>query len=167
MFEDVISFIRETYQTKDAIPLHEPKFLGHEKKYVEDCIDSTFVSSTGKYVTQFEKMVAEYSGAKYGVATCNGTSALHVALKLVGVDGGSEVITQPLTFVATGNAISYCNAKPIFVDVDIHTLGLSPTKLKAFLEEFAVISEHGDCINKLTNKVIKACVPMHTFGASL
>ena len=95
---------------------------------------------------QFEELVAEYSGAKYGVATCNGTSALHVALKLVGVDGGSEVITQPLTFVATGNAISYCNAKPIFVDVDKQTLGLSPHKLRAFLDEFAYINDQGECI---------------------
>jgi len=146
------------------IPLHEPKFFGNEKKYVNEAIDSTFVSSVGKYVTKLEEMVAEFVGAEYAIATSNGTSALHVALKLLGVDENCEVITQPLTFIATANAISYCNAKPIFVDVDRDTLGLSPKKLEQFLEEFATLNENGECINKATNKTIKACVPMHTFG---
>ena len=164
MFKDVISFIQDTYKTKEFIPLHEPRFIGNEKKYLNECIDSTFVSSVGKFVDEFEEMVARFSSATYAVATSNGTSALHIGLKLVGVDGSCEVITQPLTFIATVNAISYCNAKPIFVDVDRETLGLSPSKLKEFLEEFTILNENGECINKSTNKIIKACVPMHTFG---
>jgi perosamine synthetase len=164
MYKNVVDFIQELYQTKEFLPLHEPRFIGNEKKYVNETIDSTFVSSVGKFVIQFEEMVAKFSGTKYAVATSNGTSALHIGLKLVGVDEKCEVITQPLTFIATANAISYCNAKPIFVDVDRETLGLSPSKLKEFLEEFAVIDENGNCINKSTNKIIKACVPMHTFG---
>lgn len=164
MYKKTVDFIQELYQTKEFLPLHEPRFIGNEKKYVNETIDSTFVSSVGKYVTEFEEMVAKFSGAKYAVATSNGTSALHIGLKLVGVDQNCEVITQPLTFIATANAISYCNAQPIFVDVDRDTLGLSPEKLKEFLEEFATLNEHGECINKSTNKVIKACLPMHTFG---
>ncbi len=164
MYQNVVDFIQDIYKTKEFLPLHEPRFFGNEKKYVNDTIDSTFVSSVGKYVDQFEKMIAEFSGTKYAIATANGTSALHIGLKLVGVDESCEVITQPLTFIATANAISYCNAKPIFVDVDKKTLGLSPTKLEEFLNEFTFINENGDCINKSTKKTIKACVPMHTFG---
>lgn len=164
MYKNVVDFIQELYQTKEFLPLHEPCFIGNEKKYINETIDSTFVSSVGKYVTKFEEMVAEFSGTKYAIATSNGTSALHIGLKLVGVDESSEVITQPLTFIATANAISYCGAQPIFVDVDRDTLGLSPTKLEEFLKEFAYLNESGECINKTTNKVIKACVPMHTFG---
>ena len=164
MYKKTVDFIQELYQTKEFLPLHEPRFIGNEKKYVNETIDSTFVSSVGKYVTEFEEMVAQFSGAKYAVATSNGTSALHIGLKLVGVDESCEVITQPLTFIATANAISYCNAKPIFVDVDRETLGLSPVKLKEFLEEFATLDEQGNCRNKSTKKIIKACVPMHTFG---
>lgn len=164
MYKHVVDFIQELYGTKDFLPLHEPRFFGNEKKYVNDAIDSTFVSSVGKYVTQFEENMAEFVGAKYAIATCNGTSALHIGLKLVGVDENSEVITQPLTFIATANAITYCNAKPIFVDVDRDTLGLSAVKLEAFLDEFTFMNEDNECINKSTKKVIKACVPMHTFG---
>lgn len=164
MYQKTVDFIQELYHTKEFLPLHEPRFIGNEKKYVNETIDSTFVSSVGKYVTQFEEMVAEFSGAKYAVATSNGTSALHIGLKIVGVDENCEVITQPLTFIATANAITYCNAKPIFIDVDKDTLGLSPSKLREFLEEFAVIDEKGNCVNKSTKKIIKACVPMHTFG---
>lgn len=164
MYKNVVDFIQDLYQTKEFLPLHEPRFIGNEKKYVNETIDSTFVSSVGKFVTQFEEMVAAFSGAKYAVATSNGTSALHIGLKLVGVDAECEVITQPLTFIATTNAISYCNAKPVFVDVDRDTLGLSPKKLQEFLEEFARVDEDGNCRNKVTNKIIKACVPMHTFG---
>ncbi|MBL1243432.1 MAG: LegC family aminotransferase [Sulfurimonas sp.] len=164
MYEETVKFIQDLYQTKEFLPLHEPRFIGNEKKYVNETIDSTFVSSVGKFVTEFEEMVAKFSGTKYAVATSNGTSALHIALKLVGVDKNCEVITQPLTFIATANAISYCNAKPIFVDVDRDTLGLSPSKLKAFLEEFTTVDKDRNCINKTTNKIIKACVPMHTFG---
>jgi len=164
MYKNVVDFIQTLYNTKEFLPLHEPRFIGNEKKYVNETIDSTFVSSVGKFVTQFEEMVAEFSGAKYAVATSNGTSALHIGLELVGVDEESEVITQPLTFIATANAISYCRAQPIFVDVDRDTLGLSPSKLKEFLEEETFLNDKGECINKTTKKVIKACVPMHTFG---
>ena len=164
MYKSVIDFIQALYQTKDFIPLHEPKFIGNEKKYVNEAIDSTFVSSVGKYVTEFEEKLAEFVGAKYAIATSNGTSALHIGLKLVGVDEHTEVITQPLTFIATANAIAYCNAKPIFVDVDRDTLGLSAKKLEEFLEASTYMNDVGECINKETEKVIKACVPMHTFG---
>jgi perosamine synthetase len=163
MFEDVINFIQDTYKTKESIPLHEPRFFGNEKKYLNECIDSTFVSSVGKFVDEFEEKIANYTGAKYAIATSNGTSALHISLLLVDVDKNSEVITQPLTFVATCNAISYCGAKPIFVDVDKDTMGLSPSALKYFLENHTRVKKQ-QCINNKTGKVIKACVPMHTFG---
>jgi perosamine synthetase len=164
MYSDIIRFIRKLYKTDDFIALHEPRFIGNEKKYVNDCIDTTFVSSVGKYVDKFEQMIAEFSGVKYAIATSNGTSALHISLKLVGVDENSEVITQPLTFIATTNAISYLGAKPIFLDVDKDTLGLSPNSLEEFLENETFVDDSGNCINKTTKKVIKACVPMHTFG---
>jgi len=163
MFENVINFIQETYQTKSFIPLHEPKFVGNEKKYLNECIDSTFVSSVGKFVDEFEEKIASYIGAKYAIATSNGTSALHISLLLANVDQDNEVITQPLTFVATCNAISYCGAQPIFIDVDKDTMGLSPSALKYFLENNTSVKNQ-QCINNKTGKVIKACVPMHTFG---
>jgi len=163
MFESTVSFVQNTYQTKEFLPLHEPVFFGNEKKYLNECIDSTFVSSVGKFVDQFEQMMADFTGAKYAIATVNGTAALHIALKLVGTDEESEVITQPLTFIATCNAISYCNAKPIFVDVDRETMGLSPQSLALFLE--AETEQKDDiCYNKTTGKKITAVVPMHTFG---
>jgi perosamine synthetase len=161
--QDIIDFVRGIYQTAEFIPLHEPKFIGNEKVYVLDCIDSTYVSSIGKYVDRFEQMMAEYTGAKYAVATVNGTAALHIALKLVGVNQGDEVITQPLSFVATCNAISYCGAKPVFVDVDRDTLGMSPDSLRAFLHSNAAKTAAG-CINTSTGRKIAAVVPMHTFG---
>jgi perosamine synthetase len=163
MYSEVVDFIRQTYKTDAFLPLHEPVFFGNEKKYLNECIDSTFVSSVGKFVDRFEAMMAEYTGAKYAVATVNGTAALHVALKLVGVDEKSEVITQPLTFIATCNAISYCGAKPLFVDVDKETMGLSPESLRTFLEE-QTEQKNGVCYNKTTGKKIAAVVPMHTFG---
>lgn len=162
-YQNTIDFVRNMYQTTEFIPLHEPKFVGNEKVYVLDCIDSTFVSSVGKYVDRFEQMMAEYTGAKYAVATVNGTAALHITLKLVGVNQGEEVITQPLSFVATCNAISYCGAKPVFVDVDRDTLGMSPDSLRAFLHNNAAKTAAG-CINKSTGRKISAVVPMHTFG---
>jgi len=164
MYKETVDFIQNLYGTKDFLPLHEPRFIGNEKKYVNEAIDSTFVSSVGKYVTQFEEKLAGYVGAKYAIATSNGTSALHIGLKLVGVDEHSEVITQPLTFIATANAIAYCQAQPVFVDVDKDTLGLSAEKLEDFLEKETFINKKHECINKSTKKVIKACVPMHTFG---
>jgi perosamine synthetase len=163
MFEDVITFIQDTYKTKGFIPLHEPMFIGNEKKYLDECIDSTFVSSVGKFVDEFEEKIAEYTGSKYAVATSNGTSALHIALLIADVKKDEEVITQPLTFVATCNAISYCGASPIFVDVDRDTMGMSPVSLLDFLESNTSITNN-QCINNLTGRVIKACVPMHTFG---
>jgi len=163
MFENIIGFIQTAYKTKDFIPLHEPKFIGNEKKYLNECIDSTFVSSVGKFVDEFEEKIANYTGAKYAIATSNGTSALHISLLLADVDQNSEVITQPLTFVATCNAISYCGAQPIFIDVDKDTMGLSPVSLKEFLENNATVKNQ-QCINNKTGKVIKACIPMHTFG---
>jgi len=163
MYQDVISFIQSSFETTEFVPLHEPRFVGNEKKYLNECIDSTFVSSVGKFVDKFEQDIVTYTGAKYAVATVNGTAALHVSLVLCGVACGDEVITQPLTFVATCNAISYCGAKPVFVDVDKDTLGMSPEALHIFLEENTVI-KNGKCFNKTSRKFIKACVPMHTFG---
>ena len=160
----VIEFIQELYKTKDFIPLHEPRFIGNEKKYVKECIDSTFVSYVGKFVTQFEEMIQEYTGAKYAVATVNGTCALHITLLLSGIKKNDEVITQALTFVATANAINYCNAHPVFIDVDKETLGLSPEKLEEFLKNETIIKKDGSCYNKTTNRRIIACICMHTFG---
>ena len=159
----IIEFIKDTFKTKEFIPLHEPRFIGNEKKYLNDCIDSTFVSSVGKYVDQFEKEFALKVGSKYAIATVNGTAALHISLILADVKKEDEVITQPLTFIATCNAISYIGAKPVFVDVDLDTMGLSPKSLENFLESNCEILNN-QCINKATKKVIKACVPMHTFG---
>jgi aminotransferase in exopolysaccharide biosynthesis len=163
MYQNIVDFIQKLYNTKEFLPLHEPRFIGNEKKYLNDCIDSTFVSSVGKYVDMFEEQFASYVGSKYAVATVNGTSALHISLLLADVQRDDEVITQPLTFVATCNAITYIGAKPIFVDVDIDTMGLSPTILEKFLVENCELID-GKCINKTTKRVIKACVPMHTFG---
>ena len=163
MFENIINFIQETFQTKDFIPLHEPKFIGNEKKYLNECIESTFVSSVGKYVDEFEEIIAKYTNTNYAVATNSGTSALHISLLLADVEQNNEVITQPVTFIATCNAISYCGAQPIFIDVDKDTMGLSPSALKHFLIENTTIKKK-HCINKKTGKVIKACIPMHTFG---
>jgi len=163
MYSEIVNFIRETFQTKEFLPLHEPKFLGNEKKYLNDCIDSTFVSSVGKYVDRFEEEFTQKVGSKFAIATVNGTSALHISLLLADVKRDDEVITQALTFVATCNAISYIGAKPIFVDVDLDTLGLSPTSLENFLEKNCEVID-SRCINKTTKKTIKACVPMHTFG---
>jgi perosamine synthetase len=159
----LVDFVRSIYKTDSFIPLHEPRFIGNEKKYLNECIDSTFVSSVGKFVDKFEEEIAKYTGAKYAVATSNGTSALHISLLIAGVESGDEVITQPLTFVATCNAIRYCGAKPIFVDVDRDTMGMSPTALKDFLKKNTTVKKQ-QCVNKFTGNIIKACVPMHTFG---
>jgi perosamine synthetase len=163
MFDDFIDFVREIYGAKKLIPLHEPKFIGNEKKYLNQCIDTTFVSSVGKFVDKFEKKIAKYTGAKYAIATTNGTSALHVSLMLAGVEQDDEVIIQPLNFVASCNAISYCKAQPVFIDVDLDTMGLSPLALKSFLENNTTV-KNKKCINKKTNKIIRACVPMHSYG---
>lgn len=161
--QSIISFIQDTFQTKEFIPLHEPRFRGNEKKYLIDTIDSTFVSSVGAYVDRFEEMMQDITGTQKAVATVNGTSALQVALRLAGVSSGDEVITQALTFVATANAIAYNGASPIFLDVDLDTMGLSPKAVQLFLDEYGEIREDG-CYNKLTGNKIAACLPMHTFG---
>jgi aminotransferase in exopolysaccharide biosynthesis len=163
-YQFIIDKIRELYgESGKIIPLHSPLFIGNEKKYLEECIDSTFVSSVGKFVNIFEDKIAEYTESKRAVACVNGTSALHIALRLVGVEQHDEVITQPLTFIATANAISYCGAKPLFIDVDRETMGLSPDALETFLTNEAV-TKSGECYNRSTGNRIKACVPMHTFG---
>ena len=167
-YEPVVQKIRELFHQPEAfIPLHAPHFGGNEKKYVLDTIESTFVSSVGAYVTRFEEMMQEITGARYAVATTNGTTALHLALLVAGVQWGDEVITQSLTFVATANAIRHAGAQPVFVDVDRDTMGLSPAALEAFLEENTVVNETGQCINKQSGKRIAACLPMHTFGFPL
>ena len=158
-----ISFIREIYQSQDFIPLHEPRFVGNEKKYLLDTIDSTFVSSVGAYVDKFESMMQDISQTQKAIAVVNGTSGIQVALRLVGVKAGDEVLTQALTFVATANAIAYNGAKPVFLDVDLDTMGLSPNAIQNFLEEYGDLREDG-CYNKKTGNKIAACLPMHTFG---
>lgn len=169
-YQEILSFIRELYQTPEGfIPLHAPVFRGNEKKYIQECIDTTFVSSVGKFVDLFEEKMAEYTGARKAVVCVNGTNALHLALMLVGVERDTEVITQPLTFIATANAISYCGAHPVFLDVDMDTLGLSPTALRNWLEtttnqQINKSTNQQQTINKTTGRPITACVPMHTFG---
>jgi len=162
-FPYIIDFIRSLYPDRDFIPLHEPHFGGNEKKYLEDCIDSTFVSSVGKYVDRFEGMIREFTGAKRAVATVNGTAALHIALLLAGVRRNDLVITQPLTFIATCNAISYCGAEPVFIDIDKQTLGLSADALEAWLAANSVL-EGESCYHIGSRQRLAACVPMHTFG---
>jgi aminotransferase in exopolysaccharide biosynthesis len=163
MFSDTIEFIKTLYPGKKTISLHEPIFISNEKKYVLDCIDSTFVSSVGAYVSKFEQDFADYVKAPYAVVTSNGTLALHAALHLLGVTSNDEVITQALTFVGTANAIKYCMAYPVFVDSDPKNLGMSVESLGNFLAENTVV-QNNQCINKKTGRVIKACVPMHVFG---
>ncbi|WP_074405890.1 MULTISPECIES: LegC family aminotransferase [Aquimarina] len=163
MHQEFISFVKESFRTEEFIPLHAPIFMGNEKKYLNECIDSTFVSSVGKFVDQFEADIAKFTRAKHAIATSNGTAALHMGLLMAGVNPNDEVITQPLTFIATVNAISYIGAYPVFVDVDKDTLGLSPEKLDHFLSQNTEIL-NGECINKTTRRRIKAVVPMHTFG---
>jgi aminotransferase in exopolysaccharide biosynthesis len=161
---NTIKFIRDTFSSKDKfIPLHEPRFMGNEKKYLLDTIDSTFVSSVGAYVDKFESMMQNISQTQKAIAVVNGTSGIQVALRLVGVKAGDEVLTQALTFVATANAIAYNRAKPVFLDVDLDTMGLSPVSIQNFLEEYGEIREEG-CYNKKTGNKIAACLPMHTFG---
>ncbi len=162
--DSFIHFSRELYQSDAFIPLHEPRFPGNEKKYVLDTIESTFVSSVGQYVTRFEKDMASYTGAGFAVAVGNGTSALHIALLLGGVREGDEVITQALSFIATSNAISYLKAYPVYIDVDRDTLGMSASRLEAFLTRQCARGKDGFLYNKNTGRRISACVPMHTFG---
>lgn len=164
MFDELIRFIREQYCTHDFIPLHAPVFRGRERELVLDAIESTYVSSVGAYVDRFEQGVASFTGSPRAVAVMNGTAGLHIALKLAEVTPGDLVVTQPLTFVATCNAIAYCGAEPLFIDVDRHTLGLSPSALESWLAEHAFIDDQGSCRTREGYQRIRACVPMHTFG---
>ncbi len=169
-YKEIIAHIRSLYPGRESIPLHEPVFAGNEKKYLLDCIDSTYVSSVGKYVDKFESMIRDYTGAGYAVATVNGTAALHIALKLAGVKAGDLVITQPLTYIATCNAIAYCGAEPVFTDIAEKSLGMSAEKLEQWLQENTVLEQTSDPdlpfrrIEKTSHRPVSACVPMHTFG---
>ena len=162
ILQETVSLARKIYGD-EFIPLHRPVFEGNERLYLIDCIDSNFVSSVGKKVTEFEDKIAEYTGSKFAVATVNGTSALHIALEVVGVKSDEEVITQSLTFIATCNAIKYTGANPIFIDVDRDTMGMSPSSLLNFLKTSS-LKKDGILINKKTKRRISACIPMHTFG---
>lgn len=162
-YQHITDFIHKLYGTPDFVPLHVPTFAGNEKAYLMECIDSTFVSSVGKFVDRFEEEVARYTGAAAAVVCVSGTNALHMAMMLVGVERGDEVLTQALTFVATCNAISYIGAHPVFIDVDRDTMGLSPAAVQQWLETHAELRP-GGCYNKETGRRIKCCVPMHTFG---
>lgn len=163
MYSEIVAFIRKLYGTEKFIPLHAPSFGGNEKKYLNECVDTTFVSSVGKFVDRFEEMISDYTGAKKAVVCVNGTNALHMSMMLVGVERGDEVITQALTFVATCNAISYIGAHPVFIDVDRDTMGLSSVAMNEWLSENTEI-KNKQCYNKYTGRRVKACVPMHTFG---
>lgn len=163
MYKQVIDFIRELYGNQEFVPLAVPKFVGNEKKYLNECIDTTFVSSVGQFVDRFEKDMAAYTGAKRAVVCVSGTNALHMAMMLAGVERDDEVLTQALTFIATCNAISYIGAHPVFIDVDRSTMGLSPNAVKEWLIKNAEI-KNGQCYDKQTGRRVKACVPMHTFG---
>ena len=162
-YKHITDFIHQLYGAQDFVPLHVPTFAGNEKKYLQECIDTTYVSSVGKFVDRFEEEVAKYTGAAAAVVCVSGTNALHMAMMLVGVKRDDEVLTQALTFIATCNAISYIGAHPVFIDVDRDTMGLSPKAVKEWLEGNAEIRENA-CYNKTTGRRIKCCVPMHTFG---
>lgn len=150
-------------QEGTVISLHEPSFTGREWEYVKDCLDSSFVSSIGKYVDKFEEKLVEFTGVKHAVAVVNGTSALHICLKLIGVEQGDEVLVPALTFVATANAVSYCGAVPHFIDSDLKSLGINTEKLRSYLKNTTTI-KNGVCYNKQTMRPIKAVIAMHTFG---
>jgi len=162
-YQLLFDFIHQYYNNDDLVPLHAPSFDDTEKQYLNDCIDSNFVSSVGKYVEEFEQQVANFTGAKYAVAVVNGTMGLFLALKTLGVKENNLVITQSLTFVATANAISMLGAKPIFIDVSKSSLGLCPQKLAEFLAN-ETYQQDGKCYHQQTNQKITACMPMHTLG---
>lgn len=164
MHNKLVNFVQEIYKTKEFIPLHSPTFSGNEKEYIGNTIDSTFVSSVGKYVDEFEQKIEAFTGTSKAIAIVNGTAALHTALYMAGVRAGDLVITQALTFVATCNALFHMGAEPVFIDVSKKSLGLCPEALEVFLEGNAVINADGVCIHKKTGQAFKAVVPMHTFG---
>lgn len=161
-YKKITDFIHDLYGAPE-VPLHAPCFIGNEKKYLAECVDTTFVSSVGQFVDRFEEKMAQYTGAARAVTCVNGTNALHLALLLVGVARGDEVLTQALTFIATCNAIRYIDAHPVFLDVDQSTMGLSPDAMRDWLFRNAEMKD-SQCFNKNTQRRIKACVPMHTFG---
>ena len=160
--QKIITAIQSAIGRQSAV-LHEPSFSGNESKYVQECIDSTFVSSVGEYVDRFEKEIADYTGSKYAVAVVNGTAALHIALLVGGVESGDEVLIPALTFVATANAVSYCGAKPHFVDSEEATLGINPDSLREYLQS-ATEQRSGYCMNRSTGKRVRALIPVHIFG---
>ena len=162
MYDKTIKYIKDLYGS-DNVPLSVPQFMGNEKKYLNECIDTTFVSSVGQFVDRFEKDMEAYTGAKRAVVCVSGTNALHMAMMLAGVERDDEVLTQALTFIATCNAISYIGAHPVFIDVDRSTMGLSPDAIKQWLSGNAEI-RNNECYDKQTGRRVKACVPMHTFG---
>lgn len=163
-FEEIFQFIREQYSTPEGfIPLHEPRFIGNEKAYLNQCIDSGFVSSVGEFVNIFEAEIAKFCHIKYAIATTNGTCALHATLHALNINAQCEVLTQPLSFIATSNAIAYTGASPVYIDVDLDTLSLSPRALQNFLQTYGKKCQN-HTINKQSGKILKACVPMHTFG---
>ena len=163
--DDLMTLVRDIYGP-DHVLLHRPVFEGHERQYLVDCIDSNFVSSVGARVKEFETHCATFTGSDHAIATVNGTAALHMALILAGVERGDEVISQALTFIATCNALSYCGARAVFVDVDRDSMGLSPDALSRWLEANTELRD-GRAYNKTTGARIAACVPMHTFGIPL
>lgn len=181
-YKDTIDFIKSVYGNKEFTPLAAPVFAGNEKAYLTECIDTSFVSSVGKFVDRFEEEIAKYTGAKHAVVCVNGTNALHMSLLLAGVKKDDEVLTQALTFIATCNALAYIGAYPVFLDVDMTTIGLSPDAMKNWLQanaevrrntriaelpkslDFSFCEDDFACYNKHTGRRIKACVPMHTFG---
>ena len=162
--DEFIPMVRDLFSTTDFIPLHAPSFSGMEKEYVLETIESTFVSSVGEFVDQFEADLTAFTGARFAIATSSGTAALHTALHLVGVQQGDEVITSPLTFVATCNAIRYCNAEPVFVDIEENTLGLCPISLAEFLDRNTEMRNDGQCWNLITDRIVRACLPVHNLG---
>ncbi len=164
MIEKLITHIRDTYQTQDFIPLHAPQFAQADRDYLMDAIDSTFVSSVGAYVDQFEAQLKQITEAPAVVATMNGTAGLHAVLHLAGVGAGDYVITQPLSFIATCNAIAYTGASPIFVDIDRGRYSMCPEALGAWLADNAELDGDGQCRNKADGRPIKACVPVHILG---
>ncbi len=163
---NIISILKKVTNQNDNnfVPLHEPLFRGNENKYVQDCIDTGWVSSVGSYVDRFEKDLADFMGVKRVVVVMNGTAALHLCMEAIGVTDGDEVLCPALTFVATPNAISYTGATPNFIDSDVDNLGVCPVKLEEYLSDIAKMDDAGNCINTKTGKTIKAIIPMHCFG---
>lgn len=162
-FSKITDFIKSLYPEMNPVLLHCPQFLGNEKMYLNECIDTKFVSYVSHFVTDFEEHIKKLTGAKYAVAMVNGTEALHMALVSAGIKAGEEIVSQPLTFAATSAVIVHIGAIPVYVDVDRDTMGMSPASLKSFLEN-NTIQKDGKCVNKNSGRVISACLPMHTFG---